>query len=363
MPNDVCKTFAYVMSQDVARLVNASNVRKLSESRARCKRLRKELDSYTSQSWTDVEGAVSVVSHQDTREINDMRKKIKENAEELLTLRAQLQDKTSALERERESNIQLNMTLRSTRKYLIEVTGQLHATQTRFHSYQADRRLSASYEADLEEKLSCSSRHCQALTADLAKLQQEHSLLQGDYRACCDRLAIAEDFAGLDAVFTPKPAVVGDALLLVNANPSFNHVQATDLSGNGPRLQVLESYSDHGAHAGTAQSTSGSTLDKTLPVELNDALDAYSEAQEASFTYEAFLLEKNEEDRVELEALRRSNESLVADFADLLASYKDLIRELRAANSLCLTQRLGLTDSCLRTSGDYIPDRTLATRI
>lgn len=133
-------------------------------------------------------------------------------------------------------------------------------------------------------------------------------------------------------------------------------------SDDKSRRQMFTSPPDHQSHADIARSISGFIVDNALPPKFNDALDAYNEVQEASFTYEAFLLDKHEEDRVELEALRRTNEDLVNDFADLLASYKDLIQEFQTAGSPCPTQQLALTDSCLRASDDNVLDPTLATR-
>lgn len=66
----------------------------------------------------------------------------------------------------------------------------------------------------------------------------------------------------------------------------------------------------------------------SLPPTLNDAMEAYNDSQEVSFTYETFLQEQCNEYKHEMETLRQSNETLVQDFADLLASYKDVVQTL-----------------------------------
>ena len=210
-------------------------------------------------------------------------------------------------------------------------------------SYKANQRLSASYEADLEDKLQVLMKNDKDLRASRDKLQQKYDELCRQFEASQDdlakaRLTIRENCASCDdrsgdvnqqlnllASFDPHNqwTQTSTSVVMTERAPFLSH--PTNPTGSGSDMQQLPHAS---ISAASPRPDTPQNLIGNLPAVFNDVLEAYNEGQEASFTYEAFLLEQCEMARAEIGDLRKCNETLVADFGDLLASYKDVVHKL-----------------------------------
>ncbi|THH26597.1 hypothetical protein EUX98_g7591 [Antrodiella citrinella] len=250
-------------------------------------------------------------------------KRLQASAGLITTLRIRLKMKQSTVENLRASHNQLSSELRTTKELLENATNARFSDMQRFKaaldSYRANQRLSTSYEADLEEKVRQLDEDGKSLRASRNKLQHKFDGLRYDYEISRHDLARLEAASSIECHLCLKSQKTTSTYTLEAAvlrlpppgPPTIGRDNTTFSEATSPHDEL-------------------DNLNSSIPSAFNEALEAYGEGQEASFTYEAFLLEKHEEDRAEMEKLRQSNETLVADFADLLASYKDVVDELSA---------------------------------
>ena len=262
---------------------------------------------------------------------------------QLEILRARLRGKHTSVDKLKTLCQQLLAELASTRMLLKSSVDARTKDMQRFKaaadSYRASQRLSASYETDLEQRIKALSNQERDLRSSHDQLQREYADLRSQHQISQDALAQAKH--GLQTSCQTckfRPEDVG-----FDSNSSVQCVLTIPIQGDHFLTDSDKTcrsepptYSPQSASELKRDNNTSISSDRLDPV-VSDTLEAYSERQDVSFSYETFLLEVHEEDRAEIEALRKSNESLVADFADLLASYKQVVQELLSAQAALST--------------------------
>ncbi|KAH8106886.1 hypothetical protein BXZ70DRAFT_915483 [Cristinia sonorae] len=327
-----------------ARVENAVTSRKLVEAEAQLRHLRQTPCHGSCDYSSSRRSTTSTFNESGNPEVTQ---RLDSAISQISALKMRLQVKQATVNRLKTSESQLVEELKSCRDKLKLVTvaryNDVERSKAALNSYRANQRVSSSYEADLEAKLKETDNANKDLLVARDELQQKYDDLLEELQASNDTSVNEESVSDHGHSFLSLGEVPIPLLFCLVDYSQVLHIlqtSSTAVSSNSLQLnwdtetdKLLVNKSlpllDH-ITAG-ASSELLETQDGCLSPSMKNALQAYNDGQEASLAYENFLLDKQREDQAHIQALRYENETLVADFAALLTSYKGLIQELPVA--------------------------------